>query len=352
MKDDTDAIKSKLLKKAQPEPTIKGKDLLGTGSTLFNLACSGRIIGGLPKGHYIWFVGSSDSGKTFLTLTCFAEAGLRKEFEGYRFIYNSPEDGALMDLSFFFGKKAYAKIEVRQSFTAEEFYYDVIDACKEGPCIYVLDSADALSTDAEVKKFDKRKKAHAKGEDAAGIMTDGKAKVHSSNLRQMLKWLKKSGSIVIIISQERDNIGSLFEKNTHSGGRALKFYCTLQVWTSQIKKLTKKVRDKTRQIGILSKIRIKRNRITGKDRAVQIPIYHSTGIDDVGSCIDYLLGEKHWKKGPAGINAKEFNVKLKHAALIRHIEEHDLEQELRMIVGKVWREIEEECIVKRKRRYV
>jgi RecA/RadA recombinase len=353
MSDDTEDLKAKLLKKSRPEPTIKGKNLLSTGSTLLNLACSGRFIGGFPKGHYVWFVGDSDSGKTFLTLTCFAEASISEHFKDYRFIYNSPEDGALMDLTYFFGKAVQAKIEVRQSFTAEEFYYDVIDTCKEGhPCIYVLDSADALSTDAEVKKFNKRKKAHAKGEEAAGIMTDGKAKVHSANLRQVLGWLKKTGSILIIISQSRDAIGSMFEKSTHSGGKALKFYATLQIWTTQMKKETKKVKDKTRQIGIISKIRVKKNRITGKDRTIQVPIYHSFGIDDIGSCIEYLLSEGHWKKNADGINAKEFSVRLRKEALIKHIEKKGLEQELRMLVGRVWKEIEDACTVERKRRYV
>jgi len=70
---------------------------------LLNLACTGNPNGGFFKGHYFQIVGDSTSGKTFLSLTCLAEANINKHFEDYRFIFDDGEGGALMDLTKFFG---------------------------------------------------------------------------------------------------------------------------------------------------------------------------------------------------------------------------------------------------------
>ena len=72
-------------------------DYLGTGSTLLNLACTGKLQGGFLKGHYYSVVGDSSSGKTFLALTCFAEAAINKNFKEFRLIYVLAE-GRLINL--------------------------------------------------------------------------------------------------------------------------------------------------------------------------------------------------------------------------------------------------------------
>jgi hypothetical protein len=75
------------------------------------LSCSGNAKGGFAKGKYHFIVGDSASGKTWLSLTCLAEAAMNPEFENYRFIYDNVEDGALMDIERFFGSKVAERIE-------------------------------------------------------------------------------------------------------------------------------------------------------------------------------------------------------------------------------------------------
>lgn len=353
-----------MVKRKKPtknNPANESDQYLSTGSTLLNLAISGHPDRGYMRGKYYLFVGDSMSGKTFFILTCLAEASLRKDFDDYRFIFDNAEDGALMDIGKFFGKSVEERIEPPMteggnpiySNTIEEFYYHVDDAfLEERPFIYILDSMDALSSDPEQSKFDEQKEAHRKGKSTTGTFGDGKAKINSSGIRKLLSRLKKTGSILIVVNQTRDNLGFGFEKKTRSGGRALTFYATLELWSSIKGKIKRTVRGKQRQIGVECSVRVKKNRIKGRDRTVQVPIYHSFGIDDVGSCIDYLLEENHWKVAKSGFfDAIGFGGKLSRDNLIKRIEREGEVPRLREIVTKVWNEIEDACVIERKARY-
>ncbi len=357
--DELEQIK-KALKKKRSSRSIHDSDLLSTGSTLLNLACSGRIKGGFAKGKFFYLVGDSRSGKTFLSLTCLAEANINPEFDDYRFIYDNVEDGALMDFTRYFGKGVALRVEPPRgtrkepiySETVEDFFFSLDDACKdERPFIYILDSLDAVSSDEETDTFDANKKAAREDKESKGSYGTAKAKVSSAGFRILLHGVRKTKSILIIISQTRDRIGFGFKKNTRSGGRALTFYSTIEMWSTVREKIKKKIGPKERQIGIVSHIQIEKNRITGKESDVLVSIYHSHGIDDVGSCIDYLLEEGYWKKVKGSIKVPEWEVALGYDTLICYIEENELELELQSIVAEVWNSIQEKSSPKRKNRY-
>ncbi len=264
-----------------------------------------------------------------------------------------------MNIKKFFGKKVHKRMEAPAkhcSFDIEEFYYNVKDAIGDGrPFIYILDSMDSLSSQSEEEKFDKNMKAYRAGKERKGTMTDGKAKVNSSMLRKVIgRPLEQSGSILIIINQTRDRMNALpFQsKKTRSGGHALHFYATIEMWSSVAGRIMKTIRGKKRQLGVYCKIQIKKNRITGRERTLTIPIYHSFGIDDIGSCVDYLIEEGYWKKKGSDINAVGFSFVGTKEKLIRYIEVEGMERDLRSYVGDVWNEIEEACVIKRKPKYV
>lgn len=340
---------------------VNRRNLLSTGSTLLNLACSGNAFGGFAKGKYYLLVGDSTSGKTFISMTCFAEAQKSKAFQDYRLIYDNVEDGCLMDVEGLFGKAVAERLEFpdreadgspKFSGTIEEFYYNLDDAVKKGkPFIYVLDSMDGLSSDYEGEKFEAHKKAHEKGTTSPGSYGDGKARKNSEGLRQVLSGLRNTGSILIIIAQTRDNLGSGFTRKTRSGGHALKFYTTVEIWSRVIGQITRKVRGKDRGIGVSVRLQIKKNRITGKTGSVDISIYPTYGIDDIGNCVDYLVEEGWWKKVKNSIEAGEFDVTATRDKLIRMIEENGWEPEMRSAVGSCWKEIEELSTPERKPRF-
>lgn len=360
MSSEFEAIKARLTaKKSTPiEPSVG----LSTGSTLLNLACSGRADYGFLPGHYYLWVGDSGSGKTFITLTALAEAANDPTFVKHRLIFDQPERGALMDFERFFGGKMAARVEPpagtrdkpRYSDTLESFYDNVVKAVEAGPCVYVLDSMDALQPSVDAEHARKARAARAKGkDDGAGSYGTAKAKLNSAGIREVHNALDKHGSILIIISQTRDNIGfdARFNPKTRGGGRALTFYASLELWTSVKGHEKTTYKDKPVEQGVTVKIRVKKGRLSGKDRTVEVPIFHSVGIDDTGSCISWLVEWGHWKAVKGRIDATEFNLFGTVDKLAQQIEKAGKVRQLRRLVGKVWEEIEASCMVKRQKRY-
>jgi recA bacterial DNA recombination protein len=357
---ETSRLKRELTRKRKRQPPPGPEDFLSSGCTVLNLAASGSRRGAFAAGHYYWLVGDSTSGKTFLGMTCFAEAMRNPRFRNYRLIYDQPEKGALMDLRRYFGAAVAERLESPRgdglpSQNIEDFFDNFDDAVRDGrPFIWLTDSTDALGSESEDDKFEEQKAARRKGRDPKGSMTDGKAKKYSSGLRRILRGLQKTGSILILISQTRDNINPFtakFNPKVHSGGRALKFYATLEIWSSVKMKIRRPVKGRDRTVGVMVKLVMKKNRFTGKDRMVELPIYHSHGFDDTGANVAYLLAERHWKGNEKKLAAPEFRFSGSAEHLAQHIEKRGLEKELQRLVGRVWAEIEAGCVVKRKPRY-
>lgn len=357
-------VREGLKYKKSRRPIHQDSDFLSTGSTLLDLGCSGRLAGGFGKGKYYFLVGDSDSGKSYFSMTMFAEACLNPNFQGYRLIQDDVEGGVLMDVAKTFGSDAASRIEPpagtrskpKYSSTVEEFFFHLKDAFDAGvPFIYVLDSEDALPPEQWLKTQDKKRKAALKGkEDQTGSYGTEKAKANSVGMRTVISKLRDSGSILLIISQTRDNIGwnSQFQPKTHGGGHALTFYATVKMWSSVRKRLKVSYRDKDRVQGILAQIDIKRTRFTGRPVKVEVPIYWSSGIDDVGSCVDWLVEEKAWKEGDKGkIIVLEWDVSLGRDELVAYVEEASLEGELRQIVAGAWAKIEAATASGRKNKY-
>jgi len=363
----TEKVKRALLRKRKPISSEISKELLSTGSTLLNLACSGRVSGGFPKGCIILLVGDSDSGKTFLSLTCLAEATLSKKFQDYRLIYDGPEFGALMDLETFFGRKTVERIEAPHYDTKgnpvpsqylEEMYYNLDDAIEDGrPFICVWDSIDGVEPKEDEAKFKQTKNAHrskkAKKKEISGSYGTASAKINSRRLRNIAAKLPLTGSILVIIVQSRDALNAMFQNTkTRAGGRALKFYSAVEVWSQVKGEILKNVNGKMRQLGIYADVKVKRSRITGKHRRVVVPIFHSTGLDDLGGCIDYLIEESKWKKVRGKIKATGLtNKNLSREGLVRYVEHKGLQRELIDLVKETWDEIEARCRIRRKRKY-
>jgi RecA/RadA recombinase len=349
---------TKMLKQGVKVEKKSVSDFLSTGNTLLNLGCSGRPFGGFAKGLYYFIVGDTSSGKTFLSLTCFAEAVRNPRFKDYRLVYDpTSEDGAQMDIAKFFGSKVEEQMELPPrgaSETIEDFYDNITDLLKEDiPLIYVLDSENGLTSEASDEKFEDNKRKRDKGTETKGEMGDGKAKKHSENMRRVCRELRRTGSILIVLSQTREKIGFVLgDPKTRSGGRAISFYASLEMWSSVREKIKRRVRGQDRVIGTTSRIHFRKNRFSGFEGAVHVDHYKDTGFDDVGSCIDYLVEEKHWKMSNDGsITAPELRFKGTREGLIAFVEAKNYEKDLSLLVGEVWQQVQDECKIERKKRY-
>lgn len=280
----------------QPDSPVDFSTLLSTGVGILNLCCSGRYDGALPQGHLIRYFGDSGTGKTFMNLTLLAEAANDPRYKKWALVYDDIEHGALIDLAKF-GTKLKQRIDWRHSNTLEEAYYAIHAQLEKGPCIWIMDSMDALTTRYEEGKTKERRAAHGTAKKIAGDMTDGKAKLNSQYLRQIKDKLKETGSILIIVSQVRDSIGSMFPADTTAGGRALKFYASMEVHSQAAGKIKKKVTGIDRPVGIKIKLTTKKNRLVGGEWSCVVPLYFDTGLDDIGAAITFLVSEKHWDGG-------------------------------------------------------
>jgi len=357
---ETDSIKAVLQRKREEAP-LRPKGMLSSGSTLLNLACTGNPWRAFMRGAYYLIPGDSSAGKTVLAGTCLAEAAMNPLFDGYSLIFDNAENGALF-FEKFFGPRINARIKPPKydaekrpmcSRTVQDFYYNAHDRLTHKPSVYVLDSEPALTSEAEQKKFKKKKAAAEEGEESAGIMSDGKAVVHSQNMRNLAALARDTDSIVIVLTQSRENMGfgAMYDPKTRPGGKALKFYAQLEAWFSIKKTIKRTVNGQPRKIGIIASVHVKKNRFTGKDRTVEIPIYTSFGIDDLGSCIDYLIKEKHWTGTEGTVTAPEFKFQGTKEKLVRLIESTNRERDLQALTGEVWNGIEAQLEVHRKRRY-
>jgi RecA/RadA recombinase len=329
--------------------------------TLLNCALTDDPFCAFPKSSYNYVVGDSRAGKTYFIQQLFAEAAHDENFDDYDLIFDEPEDGALMDRAELFGEVTEERVRPPfmiddetwgSSETVEEMYSRAKKAFKNGPCIQAVDSMDALTSLAELKKSEKIADAIEDEADTKGIMSDGKAKVNSMMLRQIMKPMKKHGSLLFIISQTRDSVGQLFSTKTRSGGKALRFYATTEIWFSIKKPLKRTIKKKEREVGNIIQISVKKNRNSSQCPTIEVPFLHDYGFDDIGCCIGFLVDNGHWK-GDNKIVCPEFSSKpVARTDLIKYIEEKSARHDkLRVIVGEVWNEVREATKPKRKKRY-
>lgn len=378
-KSKAEQLADRLTTKTPRVPPIPVDDFLSTGCTVLNMALSGHPDRGLAKGNYIYFVGDSGAMKTWSTFCLFAEAARNSHFADYRFVHDNAENGALMDVVKYFGQGVLDRLEPPRtdkqgepvySETVQDFYLNLESTCRRGPCIYVLDSMDALNDDADEAKFEAELTVHEGGQaKIPGSMGMAKAKTNSKNINRVVKALRRNGSILAVISQVRDKVGShIPNQKTRGGGKALRFYAHLEVWLNLRGPITKTYLGKDREIGSYIQPDVQKNRITGWEGKVPtVAFIKGYGIDDLGTCVDYLIDEKYWKPptkkggktasadgdddGGKTVAAVEFGVVGTREQIVQKVQDDNDEWELRNLVAKRWREIAAAVAPDRKPRY-
>ncbi len=367
-------------------PHIPAEDFLSTGCTLMDLAFSRRVRCGVPKGNYLYLVGDSGSTKTWFAFNLYAEAARNPHFKKYRFVFDNAENGALMDIEKFFGAGVVDRMEPpnwtkpvkgtkdtparaaapRYSETAQEFYLHLEHVCRAGPCIYVLDSMDALNDDEDEDKFQAELTRHLTGKgQVPGSMGMAKAKTNSKNINRVVQALRPHGSILVVISQTRDKVGGMFPgQKTRGGGKALKFFAHQEAWTSVRGPLTRRWNGKEREYGSTIKVDIQKNRVCGWEGKFELEFIKGFGVDDVGTNVEYLLEEKHWKFERKAARsdedddtegkvfaAPEFHFTGTKEQLVARVQDGGDEWELQQLVAKVWNAVIDNAAPARKLRY-
>jgi len=346
-----------------PDPrSITSDRLIDSGSTLINCACSDNPDGAFALGTINTFPGQSQAGKTVLMLTMLALCAKDSRFDNYDLIMDDSEETVGgFDLEYLFepvvGRMIYPKYDgdiPRPSETIQDFKANVLTRCKTGkPFIYILDGLDALTSDEELEReyhnAMKKAKSQAQAEELKKGYHTEKAKHIGEALRMINGMIKRSDSVLMFTQQTRQNIGPGWGEPDWitSGGEAPFFYSFHRVYLSTGPARTAESHGLKHKIGSMIRAEIIKNKLTGKRRKVGIEfdIYEDLGIDDVASCVDFLKKTGHWTMSGAWMQAPGIlkgEDKMQRMDLIRHIEKEQAQSELRKIVGKIWKEIEED----------
>jgi len=304
---------SDLAETVRPRESQKDElfQLLPSGSSMLNLALADNVYGGIKPGTIINIAGEFGVGKTMIAETIAAEIAHNPAFDGLDIIYDEPERAMAMDIGRLFGQKTLERLQAPRvdeegqpvySETVEQFFANVlarIDAKK--PFVYLLDSLDALPDQSEVELgADLRKDAEKAGADLTNLNMKGnyggvpKAKLMSQILRIIVSGLHKTKSTLFIISQIRENISRGYGQSSKvkSGGKALDFYSSVIVFLDHKQKIEKTLKSGAKfTIGALVVANVTKNKLTGKKRKVEFSIFYDYGIDDLTSCIDFLVAE-------------------------------------------------------------
>ena len=343
---------------------MKEPKFINTGSTLLNLLISGKWNGGYKTGSLANVIGDSSAGKSFKALTMLACACANPEFKDYELIYDDAENRNNFDMDMLFDEKVAKRIKSpygvdkngrkRNSHTAEDFADAVASRLNaKQKMIYVLDSFDGLYSEADEAQ-DKKERAvrekrrdGKKVKDVDGSYRMGKPVVLTRLLREIDDTLSESESLLIIVSQAKDNIGFGYSTKSRAGGRALLFHATYEMWLSVLET----IKRKEAPVGTRTKVNVTKSSFNGRKGKIDTIIYNDYGLDDITTNIDYLVEMKRWEKNKQTIDAKEFGVKGTISTIVAHIEKEQLEDKLSQIVEEVWTKFYDSIATNRQRRY-
>ena len=363
--------------KKMQEKSLNRKDFLSAGVSPINLSLTGDPNKGFCKGHIYRFMGRPSSGKTFIAHTILACAASNPEYSKHQLIYDDVELGALMNVRKFFGEQL-AKRLVAPAYDANkrpiysrylsDFYRRLLLRLNANkPVVWVEDSMDSLQP--PVISTDKSGKVKT----AATKMGDGKAKYNSQFLPKVLDKTESTQSIIILLHQVRSGMGQSWgDDEVVSGGIAPEHYSTVDIHLKRLSKITKTVKGKPYTVGSRVQATIRKNRVSGVDRSCEYIFLYDYGIDDISTCIYYLLSTKHWKEHekksdavvedeeytfegsrrlPKNVIAPEFDYRGTVEGLIAKVEEEGLYHKLQSLMAKVWKEIEDSLKTKREPRF-
>jgi len=262
-------------------------EFIDTGCAVLNCA----IGGGWPLKRIANIIGDESTGKTLMAIE--AAANFHHSYPDGLIFYRESESAFEEEYAEALGMPVSAVefIDPEKFITVEDFFDDLKRACKR--CIeagvrglYVCDSLDALTDEDELASVQK------KNGFGKGTYGTKKAKDMGKLLRLCRLEINKANMCLIIVSQTRDKIGTLFPMKTRAGGRALDFYASQCLWLSHLDEVRVTRDGIKRTAGIRIAAKCKKNKIALPYRKCEFTIMFGQGIDSLASSLDFLEAAK------------------------------------------------------------
>lgn len=243
-------------------------EAISTGSILIDRAIG---IGGLPVGRIIEIFGPEASGKTTLAMHVIAQA----QKNGGICAFIDAEHALDVTYAKNLGINADELIISQPDYGEQAL--DIVESLVRSGAIdvIVVDSVAALVPKAELEGD--------MGDSHMGLQ----ARLMSQALRKLTPVIHKSKTILIFINQIRQNIGAMpfANKETTTGGNALKFYASVRLDVRKIASLKKNEVN----IGNRVRVRVVKNKVAPPFKQVELDLLFSEGISKELDLLDAAL---------------------------------------------------------------
>jgi len=231
-------------------------------------------VGGLPRGKIVEIFGDYSSGKSTILLNTIANANKMGEMAALIDVENSFDPNYAEKIGVCFNKTP-----IFQPDSAEDALNQMVSLVSSGSFgIVCLDSVGALVPKVEIE----------------GNIGDSNiaitARLMAQTMRKIDVAAAKTKTLVLFANQIRDTMG--FGPTT-TGGRALKFFSSIRIDIKQLKKLA----ERGMVVGIYSRAKIVKSKISPPFKQTSFTILFGKGISVEDEIIDYAAEYNLIKKG-------------------------------------------------------